>query len=81
MILQIKYPKRKGTLKFDERSKGEGWGEKGQERNFHSVEIHNREWEIRTNKKRWLRSITFYRKSGQRWIKVILRGLDILDLK
>lgn len=81
MILMIKYPDRYGRLKFNERLEGAGWGKIGEKRKFFSVEVHNREWEIRTGKKRWLRSITLYRRAGKKWIKVILRGLDILDLK
>ena len=81
MILNIKYPQRYGVLKFNEKLEGVGWGKKGDRRKFFSVEIHNREWENRTGKKNWLRSITLYTKRGRRWNKVILRGLNILDLK
>jgi len=81
MILNIKYPSRYGVLKFNERLEGVGWGRKGQRRKFFSVEIHNREWETRTGKKRWLRNVTLYTKRGTRWNKIILRGLDISDLK
>ena len=81
MILKIKYPNRYGTLKFNEKLEGVGWGKKGESRKFFSVEVHNREWEIRSGKKSWLRSITLFTKTGRKWNKVILRGLDILDLK
>jgi len=81
MILNIKYPKRYGVLKFNEQLEGVGWGKKGQRRKFFSVEIHNREWETRTGKKKWLRNVVLWRKVGRRWSKIILRSVDILDLK
>ncbi len=80
MILNIKYPHRYGTLKFDEKLEGVGWGRKGQQRKFFSVEIHNREWDIRTGKKKWLRNVILYTYQRKRWQKIILRGLDISDL-
>jgi len=81
MILNIKYPQRYGILKFNEKLEGVGWGKKGDRRKFFSVEIHNREWETRTGKKKWLRNITLYTQRGKKWNKIILRGVDILDLK
>jgi hypothetical protein len=80
MTLKIKFPDRKGTLKYDEISDGTGWGRRGEVRNFFSVEIHNREWETRQGIANWIRDMTVYVKSGQRWRPIPLRVVDISDL-